>query len=129
DANRVIARVYEDLTDASLRPANILAGWITIMANFYRNIEERYPSGCSYYEALWRTLMVDRVTCRLDSPSPEGFVEAITYMSGSPLSREFWGTFGDCVAPRTFYITRRGYIGLAPDNVRVGDTLAIFLGG
>lgn len=121
-AGRAVIARSRNLEDTSLRSVDFLQSWITSMIEFYRYIDEKYPSGCSYYEAICRTLIVARE--RSDSQ----FTEAIAHLSNSPLAKEVFGQFGDYVVPRSFYITKKGYIGLAPDNVRVGDTLAFFLG-
>ena len=42
--------------DPLLRKEKIWESWVTSMMEYCEFIEEKYPSGCSYYEALWRTL-------------------------------------------------------------------------
>jgi hypothetical protein len=73
--------------------------------------------------------MLDRGTDGSDLPAPESFAEVVAHFSVSKDFDHFACRFGDYVLPRSFYITEKGYIGLAPNNVRVGDTLVIFWGG
>lgn len=122
-AERAVIAQLQNLEDTSFHSVEIFRTWAARIIEFYRYIGEKYPSGCSYYEAICRTLIVTR------GRSAPQFEEAIANLSTSPLYKEVFGHFGDYVVPRSFYITKKGYIGLAPDNVRVGDTLAIFWGG
>jgi hypothetical protein len=122
----VIARLGK-LEDASLRDVEIFFSWLTGMNDFYSYIDEVYPSGCSYHEAICRTLLAAKG--RSYSSLEIKLEDAITLPSDSPVLKKVFYRFLDYVAPQSYYITEKGYIGLAPDNVRAGDTLAVFRGG
>ena len=105
-----------------------------------------YPTGESPQEAYWRTIIAD-APMKVDN-IPGGYARLFKAW------RRYWGTFddfnditvddgkGDRVYSytynqakniacnyRRFFITKRGYIGLAPFSSRPGDKICILLGG
>jgi len=112
-----------------------------------------YISGETYAEAYWRTLVGDRNpnsrfhvndrlprevlmsnamdTCTSQKPIPDDFQPnepnlEIRYKNfTSPYLTKIWGT----TATKRFFLTERGFMGLATENAKEGDVAVVLLGG
>jgi hypothetical protein len=113
----------------------------------------RYPSGCTYVDAFWRTLLGDVVHTGQSSGGEASFRRAT---SGDFAAYEAWRMWSRCIsrdtinraatftqrdldegissidyalrtatASRTFFLTRKGYMGIGPKTTKPGDRLYV----
>jgi hypothetical protein len=102
-------------------------------------IRDNYPGGGSYYEATWRTIYANRGEIGKDAEALRAFADVFQFDRGSHESevpKELEQVvaaqihnFQTFATNRVLYWTERGYIGLGPLDIQVGDRLAIFCAG
>lgn len=88
---------------------------------------DSYPSGGTYTEAFWRT-------CTCDSHVPrdlDGRARRITVEDEEGVNKKLAdGAYGSGVNPtKTFFVSHQGYIGIGPEDTRVGDIVYVLFGG
>lgn len=129
---------------------NVLVWERAALAKWRRDGFPYGPLGLSEGEAFWRALMWDRDWDKHKVPSEHGRYfdawlgragvdEDYAAANGSAgvdeveVRRTFVKPFTDCCVSRShgrsFVITRKGYIGIAPFGTRVGDKVTVLQGG
>jgi hypothetical protein len=102
------------------------------LLNITGSQSQSYIGGGDLPQAIWRLLTMDLTVVHTRRPASSSVQRATTedYLKsriahpphGVPINiKSFVGVF-------RFFISRMGYIGLGPVNMRVGDTIHVFLG-
>ncbi|KAI0469635.1 heterokaryon incompatibility protein-domain-containing protein [Xylaria cf. heliscus] len=127
------------------------------MAGIETEPERPYPSGGTIMDAFWRTLCLDISSKRRKSESGSELVRAVP--EDQRVHDHFWllsllslydrpksdklvdnpqnqlegNTIGNNILEvflgRWLFFTKKGYLGLAPDGVKVGDMVCVLAGG
>lgn len=129
---------------------NVLVWEQAVLAKWQRDGFPYGPLGLGQSEAFWRALMWDRDWDKYKVASEHGrYFEAwlgradvdASYAAANSsagmdeveVRRTFVKPFTDCCISRShgrsFVITKKGYIGLAPFRTRVGDKITVLQGG
>lgn len=86
-----------------------------------------YPSGGSYTEAFWRTCTCDILVPRDRSMRRVTAEDGETISKGLP--QHGYALSSGINPTKTLFISHRGYIGLGPEDMQVGDVLYVLFGG
>lgn len=129
---------------------NVLVWEKAVLAKWQRDGFPYGPLGLGQSEAFWRALMWDRDwdnnkvplehgryfdawLGRADVDASYAAANSSAGMDEVEVRRTFVKPFTDCCISRShgrsFVITKRGYIGLAPFKTRVGDKVTVLQGG
>ncbi|KAI4859980.1 heterokaryon incompatibility protein-domain-containing protein [Hypoxylon rubiginosum] len=125
------------------------------MAGVEKEPDKPYPSGGTILDAFWRTLSLDLSCSRkrdiiptkragledrkihdffwflsllplYDRPISDRFPESFqNRLEGNA----FWNHIHQTAYDRRFFFSKRGYMGLAPENVKLGDFVCVLAGG
>ncbi|OTA93661.1 hypothetical protein M434DRAFT_30798 [Hypoxylon sp. CO27-5] len=130
---------------------NVLQNWRE-MANIDKEPEQPYVSGSTVFNAYWRTLCMNAKFPRDPSVPPEKAdkdtralhdtwwwevllhdkyrdVPGQTRRYGEPIIRVFLSHVGFLASGRKFFISKKGYLGLAPEDAQQGDEIWVLNGG
>lgn len=118
--------VWLNTGDSRLMP-KVRANWRAMIdTNPFLDLDS-CPSGGTYAEAFWRT-------CTCDSHVPrdlDGRARRITAEDEEGVNKKLAdGAHGSGVNPtKTFFVSQQGYIGVGPEDTRVGDVVYVLFGG
>ena len=121
-------------------------GWVEDASSLIRGESGRYPTGGSYYEAFWRTMVANVLLDGGRRPIPASKKHAAYFESwkqslqllkhGSQLTEPrmaheagvFAASKKQATSGRRFSLTSRGYLGLVPTETATEDVICILLG-
>ncbi|KAI0850028.1 HET-domain-containing protein [Daldinia vernicosa] len=152
----VIENVNPALQNSNTVSAEAFRDW-RIMAGIEDEPDKSYPSGGTIMDAFWRTLSLDLSSSRGTSESGIPFERAgpgdrpihdtfwflsLLALYNRPKSDRLPETFqnqeeGNVFSQHTyqttynrrFFLSKRGYMGLAPKNAKSGDMICVLAGG
>ncbi|KAI0410534.1 HET-domain-containing protein [Xylaria grammica] len=152
----VVERISPPTYRTQRDTTKVIQSW-RVMAGVEEAPDRPYPSGGTILDAFWRTLCFDTST-KVTSSQPDMLYERatpddraihdtfwfISFLSlyGRPTNDRLPGGFQDklegnrfsqrvarAILDRRFFVSKKGYMGLAPDTVKEGDMICVLAGG
>ncbi|KAI0861412.1 HET-domain-containing protein [Xylaria cubensis] len=151
----VVARI-SPMTYSTGNKTKVIRSW-RVMTGVEEEPDRPYPTGGTILDAFWRTLCFDTSTSVDSSQSGLRYQRAVPHdrvihdtfwfisllsLYGRPKHDRLCGEFQDnlganvfsqrvnrTILDRRFFLSEKGYIGLAPDNVNEGDMICVLAGG
>ncbi|GAW23816.1 hypothetical protein ANO14919_133930 [Xylariales sp. No.14919] len=127
----VVERISPPTYRTQRDTTKVIQSW-RVMAGVEEAPDRPYPSGGTILDAFWRTLCFDTST---------KFISLLS-LYGRPTNDRLPGGFQDklegnrfsqrvarAILDRRFYVSKKGYMGLAPDTVKEGDMICVLAGG
>jgi len=125
-----------DILHEKQHTTNIIKSWYGHIAG---READKYISGCTLEEASWRTIFTDSYASELSAQAKRvRIVNGIPNVSALPPRNEGERNKLSTLSPslnaayliwKTLIVTKKGYIGIAGAATRIGDTVAVLLGG
>lgn len=118
--------LWQNGGDARLMP-QFRARWRSLLEDEPSLDLSSYPSGGTYEESFWRTCTCDVYVSR----SLDNRARRLTAEDEERVEAELaTGAYGSGITPTTtFFISHHGYIGVGPEDTRVGDAVYVLFGG
>lgn len=107
--------------------ARLRADWHKLLESDTHLDFSSYPSGGTYTEAFWRTCTCDVLVPRDRSMRRVTAEDGEIVKEG--LSQHGYALGSGINPTKTLFISDRGYIGLGPEDMQVGDVLYVVFGG